>query len=347
MEECRLEEQILVTGGTGFVAMHLIIQLLEKGYSVKTTVRSLTSKEKVLKTLKDNGATQIEKLMFVEADLTEDAGWDKAMENCKYVFSVASPVFFDQPKKEEEAIRPAVEGILRILKNAAKSNVKRVVMTSNFGAIGFSNKNSQKMTTEDNWTDEQEPGLSIYEKSKLLAEKAAWDFVRKQNKLELVTINPVAVFGPSLDSHVSGSFGVLQMILSPKTKRMPNIPLNVVDVRDVADLHICAMTSKEAAMQRFIASAEGEISFLEMAQLIKKERPKLANQVTEKVISSGIIHFGALFNKQAREGSLLLKINRKISHAKTKEILDWSPSRSKEEAILSAVDSLTKYHLIK
>ncbi|WP_088809789.1 MULTISPECIES: aldehyde reductase [Listeria] len=340
-----MKNKVLVTGGTGFMSMQIILQLLQQGYNVKTTVRNLNSKERVLDTLLEHGVG-VDTLEFVEADLTSDKNWEDNMKDCEYVLSVASPVFFDIPKNEEEAIRPAIEGVLRILKAAHKSGVRRVVMTSNFGAVGFSNKDLNSTTTEENWTNEHEAGLSIYEKSKLLAEKAAWEFANENPNLELVTINPVAVFGPALDSHVSGSFGLLKMLLDPKVKKVPNIPLNVVDVRDVASMHIRAMTTKDAAMQRFIASADGEISMLEIAKLLKKARPELADKVTTRTIPNWFIKIGARFNRQAKEGLLLLEMNRKISNAKAKEVLGWEQLATKEEAVLSAIDSLKKYNLI-
>ncbi|WP_163652077.1 aldehyde reductase [Listeria sp. PSOL-1] len=337
-----MKEQVLVTGGTGFMGLHIIFQLLKGGYRVKTTVRSLARKDEVLATLSRNGIQHLEELTFIEADLSSDEHWEEAMKGCSYVLSVASPVFFDIPKNEDEAIRPAVEGILRILKAASKADVKRVVMTSNFGAIGFSNKDLNTVTTEKDWTDEFEKGLSIYEKSKLLAEKAAWDFVEKENELELVTINPVAVFGPSLNRHVSESFNLLKMLINPNTKRIPNLPLNVVDVRDVADLHIRAMTNPKAAMQRFIASSDGEISLLEIAQLIKRNRPELADQVVTKTVPNWQIKLASLFSKHAKEGRLFLEMNRQVSNSKAKELLEWQPISTKEEAALLAVDSLEK-----
>ncbi|WP_210420801.1 NAD-dependent epimerase/dehydratase family protein [Chitinophaga sp. XS-30] len=166
-------ETVLVTGGTGFVGMQIILQLLQKGHKVRTTVRNIKSKDRLIKTLKSNGVTQFDSLSFVETELTRDDNWDEAMKGCKYVLSVASPVFFDVPKDEEAAVRPAVEGILRILKFAKKSGAKRVVMTSNFGAVGFSQTDKTRMTTEADWTDINLKGLSVYEKSKTLAEKAA------------------------------------------------------------------------------------------------------------------------------------------------------------------------------
>ena len=341
-------ELVLVTGGTGFVSMQIIFQLLHKGYQVRTSLRSLSKKKGVINTLKSQGISSLDNLSFVETELTKDDNWEEAMKGCKYVLSVASPVFFDVPKNEKEAIKPAVEGILRVLKFAKKEGVKRVVMTSNFGAVGFSQTDKNIQTTETDWTNPKEKGLSIYEKSKTLAEKAAWDFIKKEGEgLEFATINPVAILGPSLNAHTSGSFNILKHLLDGSMKAVPNIPLNIVDVRDVADLHIRAMKNPNANGQRFIASADGQISMPEIATFIKTEMPEIAKDTPSKTVPDWVLKAAALFNARAKEGSLLLKVNRYVSNAKAKDILGWSPIASQEEAILAALQSLIKYEIVK
>lgn len=341
-------ETVLVTGGTGFVGMQIVFQLLQKGYKVKTTMRSLESKDKLLETLKANGIPSFEKLSFEVTELTKDDNWEEAMKDCKYVLSVASPVFFEIPKDESEAIRPAVEGILRILKFARNAGVKRVVMTSNFGAVGFSQTDKNTATIEDDWTDPNEKGLSVYEKSKTLAEKAAWDFIKNEGgNLQFATINPVAILGKSLDAHISGSFNILKHLLDGSMKAVPNIPLNIVDVRDVADLHIRAMENPDASGNRFIATADGQISMPEIATLLKDKFPNYATKVSTKKIPNFVLNFASLFNEQAKEGALLLKVNRNVSNAKAKKILGWTPISSQEQAIIAAMESMLKFGIIK
>src|SRR5882757_7153704 len=193
MENSEKDTWVLVTGGTGFVGIHAILQLLQKGYQVKTTLRSLNRKEEIIAMLKNGGITSFENLQFIEADLTKDAGWDEAVKNCTYVLHIASPIFLALPKDENEMIRPAVDGTLRVLKAARDAGVKRVVMTSNFGAVGYSHKDKSTAITEESWTDPNEKGLSAYNKSKVLAEKAAWDFMEREGGgLELAVINSMA-----------------------------------------------------------------------------------------------------------------------------------------------------------
>ena len=341
-------ETVLVTGGSGFVGSHCILQLLQKGYRVRTTLRSLAKKDEVIQSLKAGGITSFDTITFIEASLTEDRNWAEAMEGCTYVLSVASPVFMTTPKDEHQAIRPALEGIIRVLKAAQLAGVKRVVMTSNFGAVGFSNKNPNSETTEANWTDANEKGLSIYEKSKLLAEHEAWNFIRREGKaLEFTTINPVAILGPSLGRHVSGSFGLLQHLLDGSMKAVPNIPLNIVDVRDVADLHIRAMTHPQANGERFIATADGQISMPQIARLLKDKMPEVAKQVPTRTIPNWVLFGAALFNEQAKHAVSLLTINRHVSNAKAKNVLGWTPTASNEEIIRVTVDSMLTYGLIK
>ena len=342
------KETVLVTGGTGFVALQIILRLLQKGYNVKTTLRSLKSKNKVNDTLKANGIKSFDNLSFIETELTKDDNWAEAMKGCKYVLSVASPVFFEIQKDEAGAMRPAIDGILRILKFARKAAVKRVVMTSSFGAIGFSHTDKNTETTEADWTDPNLKGLSAYEKSKGLSERAAWDFIKHEDgKLEFVTINPVAILGPSLNAHISGSFDILKHLLDGSMKAVPQIPLNIVDVRDVADLHIRAMTDPAAKGQRFIASADGQISMPEIAKLLKNKMPEVSAKVSLKTVPNWVLNFAALFNSQAKTGSMFLKVNRNVSNAKAKKVLGWTPIATNDQAILASLASMVKYGIAK
>lgn len=337
-------ETVLVTGGNGFVGGHCLLALLQQGYRVRTTLRSLASKDRVLEMLKTGGITPGEQLECVEANLTDDRRWDDAMHGCAYVLHVASPVVLAAPTQESDILKPA----LRVLKAARKAGVKRVVLTSSFGAVGFSHTDPTTETTEADWTDPQLNGLSTYEKSKGLAERAAWAFIQHEGgALELSVINPVAILGPSLGPHVSGSFDILKHLVDGSLKAVPNIALNLVDVRDVAELHLRAMTVPAAKGQRFIASADGQISMPEIAQLLKKQWPAVAAKVSARTVPDWVLKVAALFNPQAKTGAMLLKVNRRVSNAKAKTWLGWTPLATNEQAIQAAMDSLLKYKLIK
>lgn len=341
-----MQNTVLVTGGNGALGIHCILQLLQKGYSVRTTLRSLNKKPEVIAMLQNAGITSFDHLSFAEADLTSDDHWATAMQDCKYVIHVASPTHIES-QDESALINPAVEGVLRTLKAARNADVKRVVLTSSFGALGFSHKDRSTETTEADWTNPHEKGISAYEKSKVLAERAAWDFVNSEgNGLELAVINPVAIFGPLLGKGNSPSFGLLKMLLSGTMKAVPNIPLNAVDIRDVADLHIRAMVTPAAAGQRFIATADGEISLPAIAKLLKTKLPAISEKVSLKTIPDWVLSIMSLFNPQAKTARHMLTINRRVSNAKAKKILGWTPLANNESTILAAAESMNKFGMI-
>ena len=347
MEKSEKRELVLVTGGTGFVGIHAIVQLLQKGYNVKTTLRSLNRKNEIIEMLKTSGISSFDNLKFIEADLTDDKNWEFAVNDCDYMLHIASPIYLKLPKHEDDMIRPAVDGTLRVLKAARDAGVKRVVMTSNFGAVGYSHKNQNTIITEEEWTAPDEKGLSAYNKSKVLAERAAWDFIEREGgNLELSVINPMGIFGPSLSPVLSSGFGLLQKVMDGTMKAIPNIRLGIVDVRDVADLHIRAMTNPEANGQRFLALAGGTMSLLEISVFLKSKMPEAAKNASVKPLPDWLIRFSALFSKQAKSIRPLIGIYRNASNEKARKVLRWHP-RSNEEAIFASAESLVKWGALK
>ncbi|HVU58820.1 MAG TPA: aldehyde reductase [Puia sp.] len=346
MIETNIQPTVLVTGGTGFVAIHCIVQLLQKGYKVRTTLRNLGRTNEVLDMLKEGGIPSSENLSFVEADLTRDDNWDRAVANCKYVLHVASPIFLRIPDDENEMIRPAVEGTLRVLRAARDAGVKRVVMTSNFGAVGYSHKDSTQLITEASWTDPNQKGLSAYNRSKVLAERAAWDFMQKEGgALELSVINPMAIFGPSLSPVLSSGYGLLQKVIDGSMKAIPNMSLGIVDVRDVADLHLRAMTNPAAKGQRFLALAGGVMTLPGIARFLKEKMPAVTQRTSTKKLPDWALRIAALFNKQAKAIVPLVGVYRNASNEKAKNLLGWQP-RSNETALLATVESMIKWKII-
>ncbi len=344
--EYGMQDTVLVTGGTGFVGGHVILQLLQKGYHVHTTLRSLSRKDEVIDMMKTGGITDLSRLSFFETDLLKDDNWNEAMKNCDYVIHVASPIFLRLPDNEDEMIRPAVEGVIRVLKTARDAGVKRVVMTSNFGAVGYSHKNKAIPIAEENWTDPKEKGLSAYNKSKVMAERAAWDFMRREGRdLELAVVNPMAIFGPSLSAKLSSGFEMLLLVLNGTMKAIPDIHLGIVDVRDVADLHIRAMLHPDAKNQRFLALAGGTMSLLEISRFLKKEMPGISRRASVLPMPTWLLKLTAIFSKRAKAILPLAGVYRNASNEKAKTLLGWMP-RSNEEAILSTVNSLIRLQLI-
>ncbi|QRY55998.1 SDR family oxidoreductase [Sphingobacterium siyangense] len=313
-------QTVLVTGGTGFLGVNTILVLLGQGFTVRTTLRTLSRKNEILDALSEGGISTFDQLSFYQADLLSDSGWDEAAQGCDYVLHVASPFVAEQPKDENELIIPAKEGTLRALRAANKAGVKRVVLTSSFAAIGYSIEPKNHVFTELDWTDENAP-IQAYIKSKTIAEKAAWEFMKNETTaMELTVINPVGIFGPILGGISSASLDtVIKGIIDGLITENAPFTFGVVDVRDVADIHIKAMLHPQAAGQRFLATSEGVMSFYDVAQLIRKERPQLSEKIA------------AMQPTPADQYTVM-------SNRKAVEILDWHP-RSKEEAILASVDS--------
>ena len=320
MENLAKQETVLVTGGTGFIGIYCIVELLQKGYTVKTTLRSLTRKDEVISMLKDAGITSSTNLQFVVADLTKDDNWNEAVKECTYVLHVASPFPAGEPQDENDLIIPARDGALRVLRAARDAGVKRVVLTSSFAAIGYSIAPKGHIFTEKDWTDPK-IATGAYIKSKTIAEKAAWDFISSEGGvLELSVVNPVGVFGPALGKDYSTSIGLIKNLIGGQIKETPGFTFGVVDVRDVAEIHLLAMTDPVAKGERFLATADGTMSLYDVAQLIKKERTGMASKISDL--------------RPLDQSSYI-----SLSNEKAKTILGWKP-RSKEAAILASADTV-------
>ena len=257
---------VAVTGGSGYIAGYCIAQLLSDGWRVRTTVRNLGRAEEVRATIgkiaPNAGAIEI-----VAADLNSDAGWPDAVAGADYVLHVASPVPTMDPKSDDELVRPARDGTLRVLKAARDAGVKRVVMTSSISAIMFGRGVREKPFTEADWTDEaNRDDTSPYDRAKTIAERAAWAWHKAEGgRLELVTVNPGLVLGPALGSDFSASLEAVRKLLDGSIPALPRFGFNVVDVRDIAQLQLLAMTTPSAVGERFIGSCD----FYSMADIAK------------------------------------------------------------------------------
>jgi nucleoside-diphosphate-sugar epimerase len=259
---------VLVTGGSGFVGSHCILQLLAAGHTVRTTVRNLARASDVRSMLKTGGADSCDKLSFFAADLESDAGWAEATAGCDYVLHVASPIPPTVPKHEDELIVPAREGALRVLRAARDAGVKRVVLTSSFAAIGYGHKQQSAPFDETAWTDVSGHGATAYIKSKTLAERAAWDYVAREGGVELAAINPVVIFGPVLAPDYSPSIMIVQRMMDGTIPGCPQRWFGIVDVRDVASLHLLAMTHPAARGERFLCTAGDFVPMIEIARVL-------------------------------------------------------------------------------
>ncbi len=341
------EDLVLVTGGSGFVATYCIDQLLRAGYNVRTTVRSLTREPEVRATLKSIGAPRPESLSFVVADLGADKGWKEATAGCRYVLHVASPFPPHAPKHEDDLIIPAREGALRVLRAARDAGVERVVMTSSFVAVGYGHKPRTAPFTEADWTDLTSPGLAAYTKSKTIAERAAWDFIaREGRKLELTVVNPVGIFGPVLSADYAPSILLVKRLLDGAVPACPRLFFGTVDVRDVADIHLRAMTHPAAKGERFIALAGDSISLLDVAGILKKHMGAAARRVPTRVMPDWIVRLLANFISDMKMIAPEVGKQKNISNEKVRRVLGWTP-RSNEESIVATAESLQRLALLK
>jgi nucleoside-diphosphate-sugar epimerase len=338
-------ETVLVTGGSGFVGAHCILQLLEAGYTVRTTLRSLAREPDVRALLTAGGATSLDALSFVATDLLEDAGWAEAVAGCIYVLHVASPFPTTQPKNEDDLIVPARDGALRVLRAARDAGVKRVVLTSSFAAIGYSETPSSGIFTEADWTDPTDD-VTAYVKSKTLAERAAWDFIENEGgALELAVINPVGILGPALGSDLSSSVELVVGLMKGAMPGMPKLAFGIVDVRDVANAHLLAMTNPAANGQRFLAIAGPPMTMAEVAEVLRTRLPDVSSRVPTRILPNTLVRALALGIPRLRELVPQLGKVKVASNEKAKTVLGWKP-RSNEEAILATAESLVALHLV-
>ena len=341
------EDLVLVTGGAGFIASHCILQLLNAGYRVRTTVRSLNREAEVRAMLKVGGIDAGDRLSLATADLLSDAGWPAAVAGCKFVLHVASPFPAGVPKHEDDLIIPAREGALRVLRASRDAGVQRVVLTSSFAAIGYGHKEQAAPFTEADWTDVDAGDVGAYAKSKTLAERAAWDFIaREGGALELATVNPVGVFGPVLGPDLSTSVVIIQRFMDGAVPGCPRIFFGVVDVRDVADLHLLAMTNPAAKGERFLAVAGDFISMLEVAKILRARLGEAAKRVPTRQLPDFVVRLAAMLDPGVKLAIPELGKKKNATSEKARRVLGWSP-RSREDAVVASAESLLQLGLLK
>ena len=337
--------KVLVTGGSGFVGAHVILQLLSAGHEVRTTVRSLKREGDVRAMLKASSQEPGDRLSFFAADLVSDAGWREAVAGCDYVMHVASPIPGSAPKHEDELIIPAREGTLRVLRAARDANVKRVVLTSSCGAVYYGHPPQKAPFDETSWTIVNGE-LTAYVKSKALAERAAWDFMsREGNDLELSVVNPAGIFGPILGPDSASSVDLIKRLMNGMPGA-PRIFFGVVDVRDVADLHLRAMTHPAAKGERFIAVSGDAISMVDIARILRRRLGASARKVPRLQLPDWLVRLAAKRDPSVRQVLPLLGVIRNATSEKARRVLGWSP-RSNEDAVAATAKSLLRFGLVK
>ncbi|HWA01552.1 MAG TPA: aldehyde reductase [Caulobacterales bacterium] len=342
-----MSETVLVTGGSGFIASYCILDLLAAGYQVKATVRNLKREAEVRTTLAAAGAPALDKLSFHAADLEGDEGWGEAVAGCAFVLHVASPFPQGAPKHEDDLIIPAREGALRVLRAAKAAGVKRVVLTSSFAAIGYGHAPMNRPFTENDWSVIDGGDMRAYAKSKTLAERAAWDYVNGDGAgLELSVVNPVGVLGPVLASDFSTSILIVQKLMDGAMPGCPRFSFGIVDVRDVAAMHVLCMTRPEAKGERFLAIAGPFMSMLDIAKVLKARMGGAARRVPTRELPDWMVKLAALADPAVGQLVPELGKSKQASNDKAKALLGWQP-RSNEDAIVATAESLVRLGLLR
>jgi len=330
-------ETVLVTGGTGFVGGWQIVELLRRGYAVRTTVRSLSKEASVRAAV----AAQVDagdRLSFAAADLMSDDGWDAAAAACDFVLHVASPL--GSSGSDDELIAAARDGTLRVLRAAVRAKVKRVVMTSSTAACSPPLRSpSSTGNDETRWTDLNTGPLTGYRRSKILAERAAWDFMKAQGgTTELVSVLPTAIFGPILAAESMSSVGIIRRILTGKMSAIPRLGFSIIDVRDLAAAQALAMTTPAAAGQRFIACNEF-MWFEDIARTLRARLGERAAKVSVRRMPSAVMRLVALFNPALRGLTPNLGRGHAYTSAKARRVLGWTP-RPAADTLVDCAQSL-------
>jgi dihydroflavonol-4-reductase len=346
-----MADQVLVTGATGFIAQHCMLQLLDAGYDVRGTTRSSASRDEVIADLaphvSDATRSRLDSMQVFSADLLSDGGWSKAVEGCRYVLHVASPLPRGAAKDEDDLIVPARDGTLRVLRAARDAGVERVVLTSSLSAIIYGNDRSRTFTEAD-WSNLDGLRIGAYDKSKTIAERAAWDFMESlegTSPMELAVINPGLVLGPLLSADWGTSGEMVKRILEHKVPAIPNINFSTVDVRDVASAHVSAMVSPEAAGQRFIC-AEANHSMMEIAQILKAKYSQRGFKIPTGRLPSIAVRLMAVFDKTVRLALNDLDTSQNVDNTKLRTVLHWQP-RDLSEMTTSMADTMIEYGVVR
>lgn len=342
-----MTKTVLVSGGSGYIAGFIIQQLLREGWTVHTTVRSLSREAAVRPLL---GGT-LETLKFFAADLTADAGWAEAMAGCSHVAHVASPLSNEAPKHEDELIVPAREGVLRALRFAKDAGVVRFVQTSSVAAIAYGHGKGHHHFTEADWTDLNSPDAYAYVKSKTIAERAAREWMAANGSteqgggMEFCTINPAAVLGPVLSNDFSASIEVVKQLITGALPGCPDLGFGIVDVRDLADLHVRALTEPGLDGERFIASGPF-LKMIDVARILRAHMPLEARRVPTRSLPNWLVRLSARFNPVIRQVIGELGNVRDASGAHAFERLGWK-TRPPEQSIVDCARSLIERGVVR
>lgn len=332
---------VLVTGITGYLAGHIVVQLLRRGHRVHGTVRSIARSRDIARRLCEAADVAPDALRLFEADLARDDGWQAATDGCRFVIHAASPFPLRQPRRDDDLVRPAREGALRVLAAAKRAQVDRVVMTSSLAAVSYGN--GRAPFTEQDWTDTANPRTTPYQRSKTLAEQAAWRYAHEQG-LELAVINPGLILGPVLHAQVGTSVEVVRALLAGELPGLPGIAFALSDVRDTADAHLRAMLHPAAAGERFIAAGRS-LPVAELASMLADAFPERAGRLPRRRLPDWLVRLAALFDPKLRSVVGELGFDSRVSHDKARDVLGWQP-RDAAETVRDTAQSLIAFGIV-
>lgn len=318
-------DKVLVTGASGYIALHCISELLKKGYAVKGSLRNLDREEEVRSSIKKEVAD--DNLEFCKLNLLSDDGWQDAMHGCEYLLHMASPFITYEPKNEDDLIRPAKEGTLRALKFAKDAGVKKVVLTSSVAAIAYGHK--KPICGPSDWSDINQ-NIGAYTKSKTIAERAAWDFInsQEQKNMTMTTIHPGLVLGPLLSNDIDGaSADIMNKLITGQFPGNPNLNFTIVDVRDVALLHVKAISSDESNGKRCLTTSKDYLHMSKLSSILREGGYKKA---PSKNIPNFIVKFLALFSSEMKGVARNLDRKYEVDISETISLFNWKPIEIKK-----------------